>query len=105
MFSILFSVVFNDCRGKTRVNFMSTDTRFNVDSDGTIKVKRQVSLHNGHKIFLVYAWDSKGKKHFTLVKVEHQDRAENHQVQQQDVNTIKSSLVHQLLECNPPVMS
>ncbi|XP_048042356.1 blastomere cadherin-like isoform X2 [Megalobrama amblycephala] len=46
--------------------------------DGTVTLKRQVTLHEGHKVFSVHAWDSSGKKHTVSVRVErvrhHEDR-------------------------------
>lgn len=89
MFSVLFSVVFNNCSERTHTDFMSTDTRYHVDADGTVKLKQQVMLHHGHKMFSVHVWDSKGKKHTALVRVEHQDRADDHYGQQEDVDTNK----------------
>lgn len=89
-------VVFNDCSGRTRTIFESADKRFHVDSDGTVKLKRQVTLHNGHKMFSIHAWDSKGKKHAALVRVEHQGRASHHHEQQEDVWDIKPAQVHAL---------
>ncbi|GAA6084928.1 B-cadherin [Tachysurus ichikawai] len=79
------AVVFNDCSGRTRSIFDTADKRFCVDSDGTVKLKRQVTLHNGHKGFSVHAWDSKGKKHTALVRVEHEDSGNRHKEQQEDV--------------------
>ncbi|XP_026802544.3 B-cadherin isoform X1 [Pangasianodon hypophthalmus] len=97
------TVVFDDCSGRTRTIFDSADKRFHVASDGTVKLKRQVTLHNGHKMFSVHAWDSRGKKHTALVRVEHQGRAGHHHGQQEDVGAVEavqteSSSVLPLLE-------
>ncbi|KAK3528135.1 hypothetical protein QTP86_023862, partial [Hemibagrus guttatus] len=81
----LGTVVFNDCDLRTRTVFETTDKRFHVESDGTVKMNRQVTLHDGHKRFSVHAWDSKGKKHTVLVRVEHQGSANHNHVQQEDV--------------------
>lgn len=94
MFYILFLVAFNDCSGRTHIDFMSTDTQYHVDSDGAINLRRQVTVHNGHTTFSVHAWDSSGKLHTASVRVEHQDRADPHHWQQQDVDAVKSPLVH-----------
>ncbi|KAL2088486.1 hypothetical protein ACEWY4_015385 [Coilia grayii] len=56
--------------GRTRILFDSADKRFKVDTDGTVKLKRQVTLHDGHKRFAVHAWDSQGKKHTVDVRLE-----------------------------------
>ncbi|XP_016308662.1 B-cadherin-like isoform X1 [Sinocyclocheilus anshuiensis] len=64
-------VTFNNCDGRTRTFFQSVDKRFDVSTDGTVTLKRQVTLHEGHKVFSVHAWDSNGKKHTVSVKVEH----------------------------------
>ncbi|XDV17308.1 hypothetical protein PO909_023190 [Leuciscus waleckii] len=63
-------VIFNACDGRTRTLFQSSDKRFYVDTDGTVMLKRQVTLHEGHKVFSVDAWDSSGKKHTVSVRVE-----------------------------------
>ncbi|XP_048042354.1 cadherin-1-like isoform X1 [Megalobrama amblycephala] len=71
-------VIFNTCDGRTRTLFQSSDKRFAVNMDGTVTLKRQVTLHEGHKVFSVHAWDSSGKKHTVSVRVErvrhHEDR-------------------------------
>lgn len=63
-------VTFNNCDGRTRTLFQSVDQRFDVNTDGTVTLKRQVTLHEGHKVFSVHAWDSYGQKHVVSVKVE-----------------------------------
>uniref|UniRef100_A0A8C1APH5 Cadherin-1 n=1 Tax=Cyprinus carpio carpio TaxID=630221 RepID=A0A8C1APH5_CYPCA len=63
----------------------SVDKRFDVNTDGTVMLKRQVTLHEGHKVFSVHGWDSSGEKHTVSVKVEcihhhkehHMDRVMN----------------------------
>lgn len=72
-------VIFNACDGRTRTLFQSTDKRFDVNTDGTVTLKRQVTLHEGHKVFSVDAWDSSGKKHTASVRVERvHDHHEDH---------------------------
>ncbi|XP_053472816.1 B-cadherin [Ictalurus furcatus] len=78
------TVVFNDCGGRTRTIFDSADARFHVNSDGTVKLKRPVTLHDGHKMFSIHAWDSRGQKHTAYVRVEHQGRAGHHHGQQEE---------------------
>ncbi|XP_056090796.1 B-cadherin-like isoform X2 [Rhinichthys klamathensis goyatoka] len=63
-------VPFSNCDGRTRTLFQSVDKRFDVNTDGTVTLKRQVTLHEGHKVFSVDAWDSSGKKHTVSVRVE-----------------------------------
>lgn len=58
-----------------------------------VKLKRPVTLHNGHKMFSIHAWDSSGKKHTALVRVEHQARAGYHHMQQEDVEAIELAQV------------
>ncbi|XDV17302.1 hypothetical protein PO909_023187, partial [Leuciscus waleckii] len=64
------TVIFNACDGRTRTPFQSSDKGFDVDTDGTVTLKRRVTLHEGHKVFSVDAWDSSGKKHTVSVRVE-----------------------------------
>ncbi|XP_053532601.1 B-cadherin isoform X2 [Ictalurus punctatus] len=78
------TVVFNDCGGRTQTTFDSADARFHVNSDGTVDLKTPVTLHDGHKMFSVHAWDSRGKKHTAFVRVEHQGRVGHHHGQQEE---------------------
>ncbi|XP_076829861.1 cadherin-1-like isoform X2 [Brachyhypopomus gauderio] len=68
----LGKVGFSDCSGRSRMVFDTTDKRFEVTTDGTVKLKRQVTLHEGHKMFSVHAWDSTGKRHRAYVRVQHE---------------------------------
>ncbi|XP_029112184.1 cadherin-1-like [Scleropages formosus] len=65
-------VIFDDCSGRQRVLFNSEDSRFKVDTDGTVSLKRPVNLYDGHKSFSVHAWDSKGRKITTTVWVQYE---------------------------------
>uniref|UniRef100_A0A8C9WLR1 Cadherin-1 n=1 Tax=Scleropages formosus TaxID=113540 RepID=A0A8C9WLR1_SCLFO len=56
------AVIFDDCSGHQRTLFSTEDTRFKVAPDGTVSLKRPVKLHNRHRNFFVYAWNSEGKK-------------------------------------------
>ncbi|KAI5619771.1 cadherin-1 [Silurus asotus] len=60
------------CASVAQPEFTADDAQYHVDSDGTVKLRKQANLHDGHKMFSVHAWDSSGKKHTALVKVEHQ---------------------------------
>ncbi|MBN3319812.1 CADH1 protein, partial [Atractosteus spatula] len=73
--NFFFAVNFDDCSGHKRTVYMSDDSRFQVDTDGTIKVKRAVNLLDGHESFSVNAWDSSGKKLTTRVTVENELRS------------------------------
>ncbi|XP_073763556.1 cadherin-1-like isoform X2 [Danio rerio] len=63
-------VRFNTCDRRTRVYFQSTDQEIDLNRDGTLMMRRSVTLHEGFKEFSVTAWDSSGKKHTTSVRVE-----------------------------------
>ncbi|XP_077057635.1 cadherin-1 [Siphateles boraxobius] len=91
-------VPFINCDGRTRTLFQSADKRFDVNADGTVTLKRQVTLHEGHKVFSVDAWDSSGKKHTVSVRVErvhhhhhHQHHHEDHHMDMDTVMNISSS--------------
>ncbi|XP_067303813.1 cadherin-1-like [Pseudorasbora parva] len=71
-------VIFNTCNGRTRTLFQSVDKWFDVNTDGTVTLKKQVTLHEGHKVFSVHAWDSSGKKHTVSVRVERVNHHEDH---------------------------
>nr|XP_029497213.1 B-cadherin-like [Oncorhynchus nerka] len=73
----LGKVVFDDCTSRTSFLFHSEDSRFKVDGDGTLKLKRGVTLHNGHKEFYV-STQSKGKKITVPVRVLHEARHGHH---------------------------
>ncbi|XP_029623036.1 B-cadherin [Salmo trutta] len=73
----LGKVVFDDCTSRTSFLFHSEDSRFKVDGDGTLKLKRGVTLHNGHKEFYV-STQSMGKKITVPVRVLHEARHYHH---------------------------
>ncbi|XP_072527092.1 B-cadherin-like [Salminus brasiliensis] len=89
--SRLGRVVFNDCSGKTRHVYDSADKRFQVDGDGVVKLKRQVTLHEGHKLFSVHVWDSDGSKHTTLVRVEQEARTGHHHSHHENTEVVSSA--------------
>ncbi|XP_018097706.1 blastomere cadherin-like isoform X1 [Xenopus laevis] len=60
---ILGKVRFESCSGRSRSLYSSEDSRFRVLPDGTVSVKRQLTLHTGSVSFVLNAWDSAGKKH------------------------------------------
>ncbi|XP_045913417.1 cadherin-1 [Micropterus dolomieu] len=68
----LGKVGFTDCTDRTRFGFSSDDRRFVVQTDGTLMVKRQVVLHEGHQDFFIHSWDSQGHKMTLSVRVLHQ---------------------------------
>ncbi|XP_035519436.1 B-cadherin-like [Morone saxatilis] len=67
----LGKVGFTDCTGRTEFSFSSDDSRFTVQTDGTLMVKRSVFLHEGHQDFFIKSWDSQGRKMTLLVRVMH----------------------------------
>ncbi|XP_072292923.1 B-cadherin-like [Eucyclogobius newberryi] len=69
----LGKVEFSDCSDRRRFVFHSEDSRFSVQSDGALTVKRHVTLHDDHRDFSVHAWDSNGNKFTALVRVRHQE--------------------------------
>lgn len=90
LFFILFilPVIFNDCTSRTRTLFDSSDKRFRVETDGTVKMKRQVTLHDGHKRFSVHGWDSQGRKYTVAVRVEHEQHQHHHHHHQVDLHQV-----------------
>ncbi|KAL4601468.1 B-cadherin-like isoform X2 [Arapaima gigas] len=88
-------VLFDDCSGRQRALFYAQDTRFNVDTDGTVSLKRPVNLYDGHKSFSVHAWDSKGKKFTTRVWVQYEPST----IHQQEVDTV----AHEQSDSTPSV--
>lgn len=64
------TVNFNTCDGKTRVLFQSVDKRFDVNMDGTVTLKRPLTLREAYEVFSVHAWDANGKKHTVSIRVE-----------------------------------
>ncbi|XP_050971668.1 cadherin-1 isoform X2 [Labeo rohita] len=73
-------VNFNTCDGKTRILFQSDDKRFDVNMDGTVTLKRSLTLHEGYEVFTVHAWDANGKKHTVSIRVEYVDHLKGHQM-------------------------
>ncbi|XP_067105753.1 B-cadherin-like isoform X1 [Osmerus mordax] len=66
---VLGKVGFDDCTERKRFWFNTEDKRFRVESDGTVKVKREVALHSGHKDFSIHVWDSLGRKMTVTARV------------------------------------
>ncbi|MGH0119992.1 UNVERIFIED_CONTAM: hypothetical protein FKN15_061110 [Acipenser sinensis] len=103
---IIFNLTmnFDDCTGLKVVLYNSDDSRFDVDTDGTIKLKRRVKLHDGHKSFAVHAWDTKGKRTSTRVTVENEKRRRyshhrdhDHHAKQNSSTNVQSSNQVQVL--------
>uniref|UniRef100_A0A8C4XAP8 Cadherin-1 n=1 Tax=Erpetoichthys calabaricus TaxID=27687 RepID=A0A8C4XAP8_ERPCA len=69
---ILGRVGFDICTDQKRFPFISDDNRFKVETDGTVKVKRDVKLHHGHISFFIHGWDSLNKKITSRITVEYQ---------------------------------
>ncbi|KAJ8417777.1 hypothetical protein AAFF_G00226200 [Aldrovandia affinis] len=81
---ILGKVSFSDCGGPQRALFLSEDSRFKVDPDGTVSLKRAVILYDGHKSFSLHAWSSKGEKVTATVTVTHELRQSHHKHQREE---------------------
>ncbi|XP_033896256.3 B-cadherin-like isoform X1 [Acipenser ruthenus] len=101
---VLGKVNFDDCTGRKVVLYNADDSRFDVDTDGTIKLKRRVKLHDGHKSFAVHAWDTKGKRTSTRVTVENEKRRRyshhrdhDHHAKQNSSTNVQSSNQVQVL--------
>ncbi|XP_072247670.1 B-cadherin-like isoform X2 [Leuresthes tenuis] len=67
----LGKVSFRDCTGRKRFLFNTDDSRFMVQTDGTLTVKRPVVLHEGHRDFFIHSWDSQGHKMTVPVMIVH----------------------------------
>ncbi|XP_040905076.1 cadherin-1 isoform X3 [Toxotes jaculatrix] len=67
----LGKVGFTDCTDRTRFLFSSDDSRFMVQTDGMLTIKRQIVLHEGHQDFFIHSWDSQGRNMTVPVRVLH----------------------------------
>ncbi|XP_028278811.1 B-cadherin-like [Parambassis ranga] len=67
----LGKVGFTDCTDRKRFLFSSDDSRFMVQTDGILVVKRLIVLHERHKDFFIHSWDSKGQKMTVPIRVLH----------------------------------
>lgn len=75
----LGKVDFTDCTDNKRFLFSSEDSRFRVQTDGQVVVKRAISLHDGHWDFIIHTWDLLGRKISLPVRIWfHGHRHENH---------------------------
>ncbi|XP_004459660.1 cadherin-1 [Dasypus novemcinctus] len=78
---VLGRVSFEGCTGRPRTAYFSSDTRFNVATDGVVTVTRPLQLHNPETSFLVSAWDSTRRKlstRITLKTAGHQRHHHHH---------------------------
>uniref|UniRef100_A0A3B1JYS9 Cadherin domain-containing protein n=1 Tax=Astyanax mexicanus TaxID=7994 RepID=A0A3B1JYS9_ASTMX len=73
-------VLFNDCAGRGYNIYSSTDQHFQVDIDGTVELKTQLTLHKVQE-FSVHAWDSEGMRYTASVRVENVDKTNHHYAQ------------------------
>uniref|UniRef100_A0A3B1KAL5 Cadherin domain-containing protein n=1 Tax=Astyanax mexicanus TaxID=7994 RepID=A0A3B1KAL5_ASTMX len=67
-------VLFNDCAGRGYNIFSSTDQHFQVDIDGTVELKTQLTLHEVQRIPLVHRWDFKGNESINVLKLRRMKR-------------------------------
>ncbi|XP_019949845.2 cadherin-1 [Paralichthys olivaceus] len=70
-------VGFTDCTNLTRFPFFSNDSRFMVQMDGILMVRREVVLQ-GHLDFSIHFWNSHGQKMTVPVKVVHHGHRHGH---------------------------
>ncbi|XP_066494038.1 cadherin-1 [Tiliqua scincoides] len=80
---VLGKVNFEDCTERTRIPYISDDTRFRVDRDGTVRVNRPLSLHGHDLNFSLHAWDMAGKQHSARVTVRSHRHGQHHPVSDQ----------------------
>ncbi|XP_034537164.1 B-cadherin-like [Notolabrus celidotus] len=71
-------VPFTVCTEGTGYLVRSADTRFTMQRDGTLVVKRQVILHDGHVDVLVNYTDLRGRKMSVTVRIVHQGHHHGH---------------------------
>ncbi|XP_049328876.1 cadherin-1 [Astyanax mexicanus] len=81
-------VLFNDCAGRGYNIYSSTDQHFQVDVDGTVELKTQLTLHQVQE-FSVHAWDSEGKRYTASVRVENHHHAQQEETKNMNINVLK----------------
>ncbi|XP_061600540.1 B-cadherin-like [Cololabis saira] len=64
-------VGFTDCTDRRIFLFSTDDSRFVVQTDGTLTVKRPVVLHDGGLDFFIRSWDSHGRRMSVPARVLH----------------------------------
>uniref|UniRef100_A0AAV2JPA8 Cadherin domain-containing protein n=1 Tax=Knipowitschia caucasica TaxID=637954 RepID=A0AAV2JPA8_KNICA len=75
----LGKVEFSDCTDRRRFLFSSEDSKFSVQTDGVVTVKRALELHHRHKDFSVHVWDSEGNKFTVPVRVQNHHHENHHE--------------------------
>ncbi|KAI5762677.1 CDH1 [Gulo gulo luscus] len=78
---VLGRVSFEGCTGRPGTAYSADDTRFKVNADGVVTVRRPLQLHKPELSFLVHAWDSSRRKlsaRVTLKAAEHRDHHHRH---------------------------
>ncbi|KAG9281422.1 cadherin-1-like [Astyanax mexicanus] len=81
-------VLFNNCAGRGYNIYSSTDQHFQVDVDGTVELKTQLTLHQVQE-FSVHAWDSEGKRYTASVRVENHHHAQQEETKNMNINVLK----------------
>ncbi|KAM4730185.1 cadherin-1-like [Anableps anableps] len=71
-FHLALTVNFTDCTDGTEFVFTSNDDHFMVQTDGTLMVRRWVTLQEGQRSFFIYSWDSQRQKLTVSVVVQYQ---------------------------------
>ncbi|XP_016355252.1 cadherin-4-like isoform X1 [Sinocyclocheilus anshuiensis] len=93
----------NTCDGKTTTLFQSVDKRFDVNMDGTVTLKRPLTLHEAYEVFSVHAWDANGKKHTVSIRVEFVQHLNGHH--KDTVMNISSPQIESPLDHPPSAFS
>ncbi|KAM9803896.1 B-cadherin-like [Neosynchiropus ocellatus] len=79
----LGKVNLTDCPDRSFHLFSSDDSRFTVNKNGVLEVKRKVTLHNGHLKFYIHAWVTSSRKVTALVNITRQGHHHHHHHHQQ----------------------
>ncbi|XP_049327006.1 cadherin-1-like [Astyanax mexicanus] len=87
-------VLFNDCAGRGYNIYSSTDQHFQVDIDGTVELKTQLTLHEVQE-FSVHAWDLEGMRYTASVRVENVDKTNHHYAQLEESKNVSTSQMWQ----------
>ncbi|XP_034040528.1 cadherin-1 [Thalassophryne amazonica] len=71
-------VRFDDCSGRIKLKFRTSDRQFSIHSDGMLKVKKQLCLHEAHRKFFVHMVDLHGHKSTLPVQVVYHGNHSDH---------------------------
>ncbi|KAM9847693.1 B-cadherin-like [Aulostomus maculatus] len=77
--TLVGKVGFTDCTDHQIFPFWSENSRFKLQSDGVLKVNREVVLYDGPLNFLIHTWTSQGQKMTVPVSIVHHHHGNHHQ--------------------------